>query len=209
MISVHTASRSTLAPFGPLLQQRRRAEQARISVGTTAYLLGVSTRLLKARRVPRRHPAVEVPGQGDGRHLDEQAAAFRNRPADHGPCAFVWVDTLTQTVREGGRVINVHALIAVGVDTDGHREIPGMDIATAEDGAGWLAFPALTDRPRPVRRPAGHLRRPLPTWATPIGAVLPGLGLLIAPMPTNMRGAWWHAGTPAAGGTGERSGCDQ
>jgi transposase-like protein len=43
-------------------------------------------------------------------------------------------------VREGGRIINVHALIAVGVSADGHREILGLDVATAEDGAGWLAF---------------------------------------------------------------------
>ncbi|MGW7572342.1 IS256 family transposase, partial [Streptomyces tendae] len=74
------------------------------------------------------------------KHLDEQVTAFRNRPLDTGPYAFVWVDALTQKVREGGRIINVHALVAVGVNTDGHREILGLDVATAEDGAGWLAF---------------------------------------------------------------------
>lgn len=74
------------------------------------------------------------------RHLDEQVAAFRNRPLDQGPYAFVWVDALTQKVREGGRIINVHALISVGVNVDGHREILGIDVATAEDGVGWLAF---------------------------------------------------------------------
>ena len=74
------------------------------------------------------------------KHLDEQVAAFRNRPLDAGPYAFVWVDALTQKVREGGRIINVHALVAVGVNADGHREILGLDVATAEDGAGWLAF---------------------------------------------------------------------
>ena len=50
------------------------------------------------------------------------------------------MDALTQKVREGGRIINVHALIAVGVNADGHRELLGIDVATAEDGAGWLAF---------------------------------------------------------------------
>lgn len=74
------------------------------------------------------------------KHLDEQVTAFRNRPLDAGPYAFVWVDALTQKVREGGRIINVHALIAVGVNADGHREILGLDVATAEDGAGWLPF---------------------------------------------------------------------
>ncbi len=74
------------------------------------------------------------------KHLDEQVTAFRNRPLDAGPYSFVWVDALTQKVREGGRIVNVHALIAVGVNADGHREILGLDVATAEDGAGWLAF---------------------------------------------------------------------
>ncbi|GAA2924357.1 hypothetical protein GCM10010478_26030 [Streptomyces erythrogriseus] len=74
------------------------------------------------------------------RHLDEQVAAFRNRPLDQGPYAIAWVDALTQKVREGGRIVNVHALIAVGVNADGHREILGIDVATAEDGAGRLAF---------------------------------------------------------------------
>ena len=43
-------------------------------------------------------------------------------------------------VREGGRVVNVHALLATGVNADGHREILGVDVTSSEDGAGWLAF---------------------------------------------------------------------
>lgn len=43
-------------------------------------------------------------------------------------------------VREAGRTVNVHALIAVGVNADGGREVLGLDVASDEDGAGWLAF---------------------------------------------------------------------
>ena len=43
-------------------------------------------------------------------------------------------------VREGGRVVNVHVLTAIGVNADGHREILGVDVTSAEDSAGWLAF---------------------------------------------------------------------
>jgi len=124
-----------------LLERRRRAEQALISVVATTYLLGVST-----RRVEKLAESLGVTQLSKSqvsamaKHLDEQVAAFRNRPLDAGPYAFVWVDALTQKVREGGRIINVHALIAVGVNADGHREILGIDVATAEDGAGWLAF---------------------------------------------------------------------
>jgi transposase-like protein len=59
---------------------------------------------------------------------------------DAGPYTFVWADALTLKVREGGRVVNVHGLIAVGVNADGHREILGLDVTSAEDGAGWLGF---------------------------------------------------------------------
>jgi putative transposase len=124
-----------------LLERRRRAEQALTSVVATAYLLGVST-----RRVEKLAESLGVTQLSKSqvsamaKHLDEQVAAFRNRPLDTGPYTFVWLDALTQKVREGGRIINVHALVAVGVNADGHREILGIDIATAEDGAGWLAF---------------------------------------------------------------------
>ena len=124
-----------------LLERRRRAEAALISVVATSYLLGVSTR--------RMDKLVETLGIASlsksqvsrmAQELDEQVAAFRSRPLDAGPYTFVWADALTQKVREGGRVINVHALIAVGVNNDGHREILGLDVTSAEDGAGWLAF---------------------------------------------------------------------
>jgi len=52
----------------------------------------------------------------------------------------VWADALTMKVREGGRIVNVACLLAVGVNGEGHREILGVDVATSEDGAGWLAF---------------------------------------------------------------------
>jgi putative transposase len=57
-----------------------------------------------------------------------------------GPYTFVWIDALTRKVREGGRTVNVHCLVATGVNADGHREILGVDVTSSEDGAGWLAF---------------------------------------------------------------------
>ena len=72
--------------------------------------------------------------------LDEQVEAFRTRPLDAGPYTFVAADALTMKVREGGRVVIVHALVATGVNADGHREILGLRVTSAEDGAGWLAF---------------------------------------------------------------------
>jgi putative transposase len=124
-----------------LLTHRRRAEQALVTVVATAYLLGVST-----RRVERLAEQLGVKSLSRSQvsemaaHLDTQVSAFRERPLDAGPYTFVWADALSVKVREDGRVVNVHALIATGVNADGHREILGLDVASAEDGAGWLAF---------------------------------------------------------------------
>ena len=124
-----------------LLTHRRRAEQALVTVVATAYLLGVST-----RRVEKLAEQLGIKSLSRSQvsematHLDAQVAAFRDRPLDAGPYTFCWVDALTVKVREDGRVVNVHALIATAVNADGHREILGLDVASGEDGAGWLAF---------------------------------------------------------------------
>jgi putative transposase len=72
--------------------------------------------------------------------LDAVVEDFRTRPLDAGPYTFVAADALVLKVREGGQVVNVHALLATGVNADGHREILGLQVTSAEDGAGWLAF---------------------------------------------------------------------
>ena len=72
--------------------------------------------------------------------LDEMVAHFRSRPLDAGPYTYVWADALAIKVREGGRIVKRRMLLAVGVNAEGHREILGIDAATAEEGAGWLAF---------------------------------------------------------------------
>ena len=124
-----------------LLERRRRAERALATVVATSYLLGVST-----RRVEKLAESLGVTKLSKSQvsvmaaELDEMVASFRSRPLDAGPYTFVWIDALTQKVREGGRTVNVHALIATGVNADGHREILGLDVASSEDGVGWLAF---------------------------------------------------------------------
>jgi len=58
------------------------------------------------------------------------------RPLDAGPYTFVAADALVLKVREGGRTVNVHALLATGVNAEGYREILGRQVSSAEDGAG-------------------------------------------------------------------------
>jgi putative transposase len=124
-----------------LLERRRRAERALTTVVATCYLLGVSTRrmekLVDALGITRLSKSqVSVMAA----ELDAHVAEFRGRPLDAGPYTFVAADALVLKVREGGRVVNVHALVATGVNGDGHREILGVQVTSGEDGAGWLAF---------------------------------------------------------------------
>ena len=157
-----------------LLERRRRAERALASGVATSYLLGVST-----RRVEKLAASLGVVGLSKSQvsamaaELDELVESFRSRPLDAGPYTFVWCDALTIKVRDAGRTVNVHALVAVGVNGDGGREVLGLDVASAEDGAGWLAFlRSLTARGLSgVRLVISDAHRGL---VEAIGAALPG-----------------------------------
>jgi transposase-like protein len=124
-----------------ILEPRRRAERALTAVVAQCYVEGVST-----RRVDDIARAMGIDGISKSQvsrlcaELDEVVAAWRNRPLDAGPYAFVWLDALVVKVREGGRVANTAALVATGVNADGYREVLGLDIGAAEDGAAWTAF---------------------------------------------------------------------
>jgi putative transposase len=157
-----------------LLERRKRAEAALTSVVATCYLLGVSTRrmdkLVESLGITRLSKSqVSVMAK----ELDDHVAQFRTRPLDAGPYTFVAADALVLKVREGGRVVGVHALIATGVNADGHREILGIQVTSAEDGAGWLTFfRDLTARGLTgVRLVTSDAHRGL---TAAIGATLPG-----------------------------------
>jgi transposase-like protein len=124
-----------------LLTHRRRAEQALASVVAQAYVEGVST-----RRVDDLVEAMGIAGISRSEvsrlaaELDAKVTEFRERPLDAGPYRYLWIDALTQKVREAGRVVNVSAVIATAVNAEGRREIVGFDIVTGEDTAAWTAF---------------------------------------------------------------------
>jgi hypothetical protein len=124
-----------------LLERRRRAERALTTVVATCYLLGVSTRRMEKlvetlgiTRLSKSQVSVMA------RELDAHVEDFRTRPLDQGPYTFLAADALTMKVREGGRVVNTHVLVATGVNADGHREILGLDVCSAESEAGWLTL---------------------------------------------------------------------
>ena len=125
-----------------LLERRKRAEAALISVVATCYLLGVST-----RRMDKLVATLGITSLSKSQvsrmaaDLDEQVTAFRTRPlGDAGPFTFVAADALTMKVRENGRVVNAVVLVATGVNADGHREVLGVKVTTSETKEAWNAF---------------------------------------------------------------------
>lgn len=124
-----------------LLDRRRRAEQALVTVIAMSYVLGVST-----RRVEKLCEALGVDRLSKSqvsemaRSLDEQVAAFRDRPLQAGPYRFLWADALVVKVREDHRTQRLHVLVATAVNAEGHREILGLEVSSEESGAGWLSF---------------------------------------------------------------------
>ncbi len=124
-----------------LLEPRRRAERALVQVVTECYVRGIST-----RRVDGLVRTLGLEGMSKSqvselaKGLDTVVEGFRHRPLEYGPYTFVWLDAMTQRCREGGRVVNVVTVIATAVNSDGHREILGIDVVTSEDGAGWSEF---------------------------------------------------------------------
>ena len=124
------------------MERRKRAESALITVVADCYLAGVSTRrmdkLVKTLGIDRLSKSQVFRMATD---LDEHVEQFRHRPlGDAGPFTFISADALTMKVREGGRVVNSVVMLATGVNADGHREVLGMRVATAETGPAWNEF---------------------------------------------------------------------
>jgi putative transposase len=124
-----------------LLERRRRAEQAFVSVIADAYLAGVST-----RRVDKLVRQLGVVGMSKSqvsrlaRSLDRIVEDFRTRPLEGAPYPYLVLDALVVKCREGGRTVNACVVHAVAVNAEGFRESLGLDVVTSEDGAAWLAF---------------------------------------------------------------------
>lgn len=127
--------------FPSLLEPRRRSERAMLAVIQQAYIEGVST-----RRVDDLVKALGCDGISKSqvsricKQLDAVVSSFLERPLDAGPYRYLWLDALTQKVREGGRVVNVSVVVATGVNAEGKREILGIEVGTSENGAFWLSF---------------------------------------------------------------------
>jgi putative transposase len=126
--------------FPTFLEPRRMAEKALTAVIQEAYIQGIST-----RSVDDLVKAMGMSGISKSQvsrlceEIDDKVKAFLDRPIE-GDWPYLWVDGTYLKVRRGGRIISVAAIIAVGVNTDGRREVLGMEVGTSEAEPIWTEF---------------------------------------------------------------------
>ncbi len=128
--------------FPSLLEPRRRVERALLAVVSEAYLLGVST-----RRVEDLVEALGIASLSKSEVsrmcgvLDAEVEAFRARPLTAERYPYLWMDATYLKVREGGRVVSMAALVAVGVAATGERRVLALELAPGNDeGPAWPGF---------------------------------------------------------------------
>ena len=126
--------------FPGFLEPRRMAEKALTAVIQEAYIQGISTRsvddLVKARGMDGISKSQVSRLCED---IDERVHAFLDRPIE-GDWPYLWIDATYVKVRQNGRIVSVAVIIAVGVNSDGRREVLGMDIGASEAEPFWTAF---------------------------------------------------------------------
>ncbi|MFN7193561.1 MAG: IS256 family transposase [Rhodospirillales bacterium] len=126
--------------FPGFLEPRRMAEKALTAVIQEAYVQGIST-----RSVDDLVKAMGMSGISKSQvsrlceEIDAKVKAFLDRPIE-GDWLYLWVDATYLKVRQNGRIVSVAAIVAVGVNADGRREVLGLEIGASEAETFWTGF---------------------------------------------------------------------
>ncbi len=126
--------------FPGFLEPRRMAEKALTAVVQEAYVQGVST-----RSVDDLVQAMGMTGISKSQvsrlcaEIDDKVKAFLSRPIE-GDWPYLWIDATYVKVRQNGRIVSVAIIVAVAVNSDGRREVLGMDIGPSEAETFWTGF---------------------------------------------------------------------
>jgi transposase-like protein len=126
--------------FPAFLEPRRASEKALTAVIQEAYVHGVST-----RSVDDLVKAMGMTGISKSQvsrlcsEIDERVHAFLNRPIE-GSWPYLWIDATYVKVRQAGRLVSVAVIIAVAVNTDGRREVLGLEVGPSEAEPFWTSF---------------------------------------------------------------------
>src|ERR1700730_1032631 len=118
--------------FPGFLEPRRTAEKALTAVIQEAYIQGIST-----RSVDDLVRAMGMEGISKSQvsrlveEIDVRVKAFLDRPIE-GDWPYLWIDATYIKVRQNGRIVSVAVIVAVGANTDGRREVLGMEVGPSE-----------------------------------------------------------------------------
>ena len=116
------------------------AEKALTAVIQEAYIQGISTRsvddLVKAMGMEgiSKSQVSRLCGE-----IDERVNAFLTRPIE-GDWPYVWLDATYIKVRRDHRIVSTAVIVAVGVNSDGRREVLGMTTGHSEAEPFWVEF---------------------------------------------------------------------
>lgn len=126
--------------FPAFLEPRRLAEKALTAVVQEAYVQGISTRavddLVRAMGMEgiSKSQVSRLCGE-----IDERVRTFLNRPIE-GEWPYVWLDATYVKARRDHHIVSVAVIVAVGVNTDGRREVLGMSVGHSEAETFWVEF---------------------------------------------------------------------
>jgi putative transposase len=183
--------------FPEFLEPRRTAEKALTAVIQEAYIKGIST-----RSVDDLVKALGMSGVSKSQvsrlcvELDEQVGAFLGRTLE-GDWPYLWIDATYVKTREAGRIVSVAVIVAVGVNTEGQREVLGVKVGASEAEPFWTEFLRSLNRRglRGVKLVISDSHegtgRPPPRCARPPGSAAGCTSCATRwPTPTRRNGAW-------------------
>jgi transposase-like protein len=124
-----------------IFERYQRNEKALVLAMMEMVINGVSTR--KVKRITD-----ELCGRGFSKStvsrlcekLDERVEGWAERTLLGKSYPFVLVDALQVKVRRQGAIRSTGALVAIGINEDGYREILGLSIANSETHESWKEF---------------------------------------------------------------------
>jgi putative transposase len=125
--------------FPSFLEPRCRLHASLAQVVMEAYTQGIST-----RKMTDLAEALGISGISKSaascmlEDLSSGVKAFASRPLP--ACPYVFLDARYERVHEHDRVVSKAVLVAVGVTTEGRRELLGYDVTAGEQEACWQAF---------------------------------------------------------------------
>ena len=107
--------------------------------------------------------------------IDQRVKVFLDRPIE-GDWPYLRIDATYLKVRQAGRIVSVAVIVAVGVNTDGRREVLGMDIGPSEAETFWTAFLCKRRDALDATRALLAMRRPGQRDNLPLHPMLGGEG---------------------------------